>query len=264
MTNAKYTHILLDWSVLLDYPPNIIHRRRHPISHVQLVSLLPWRTPKMGDLTDRESTNPWTSATVLSGRAYQEPDMNDDEGDDISQATMSYPPPSQNPFNQSRPTAQRIAIGEKSSESGSFYLDQGRIDDSTVGTTPAVDPVDDSAIPIQQDPMNRIVSPNSGLIGRTYKNEHVILGIAVVDFNHLVGPTVDWSYPPSLTKVLSKDEELTRLLPFLALPDGAHLVSGSSGIEYIHYRLRAHVSLTTRLILGRVKRTILISYVPLA
>jgi hypothetical protein len=218
----------------------------------------------MDDLTDRESTNPWTSPTVLSGRAYQEPDMNDDEGDDISQATMSYPPPSQNPFNQSRPTAQRIAIGEKSSESGSFYLDQGRIDDSTVGTTPAVDPVDDSAIPIQQDLMNRIVSPNSGLIGRTNKNEHVILGIAVVDFNHLVGPTVDWSYPPSLTRVLSKDEELTRLLPFLALPDGAHLVSGNSGIEYIHYRLRAHVSLTTRLILGRVKRTILISYVLLA
>jgi hypothetical protein len=40
-----------------------------------------------------------------------------------------------------------------------------------------------------------------------------------------VGPTVEWSYPDSLTKALERDDELNRLLPFLALPDGAHLVS---------------------------------------
>jgi hypothetical protein len=63
-----------------------------------------------------------------------------------------------------------------------------------------------------------------------------------VDFNHLVswrchdyasiklieqiGPTVEYAYPPSLQDALSNDEDLNRLLPFLALPDGAHLVSG--------------------------------------
>ncbi|KAJ9107482.1 hypothetical protein QFC21_000935 [Naganishia friedmannii] len=187
----------------------------------------------MGNLRDREIANPWTSPTVLkarSGKGYQEPDM--DEDDDISQATASYPPPSQNPFNQSRPSVQRIAIGERPSESGSLDLDQKRIDDSTAGTSPVMDTPDDTALPTQQVPVTRILSPSSGIGTKIGKTEHVILGIAVVDFNHLVGPTVDWSYPPSLTKVLSKDEELTRLLPFLALPDGAHL--SEEDYSYFH------------------------------
>lgn len=48
----------------------------------------------------------------------------------------------------------------------------------------------------------------------------VILGIAVVDFNHLVGPQVEYAHP----KELAEDEELCGKLPFLALPDGSHLV----------------------------------------
>lgn len=67
-----------------------------------------------------------------------------------------------------------------------------------------------------------------------------ILGVAVVDFNHLVsypklvmhreltieiGPTVEYAYPASLQAAIANDEDLNRLLPFLALPDGAHLVS---------------------------------------
>ena len=81
----------------------------------------------------------------------------------------------------------------------------------------------------------------------------VVLGVVVVDFNHLVsfisgiqdyscmieqfwdtcmtnenlqiGPAVEFAYPPSLSSAITDDESLTRLLPFLALPDGAHLVS---------------------------------------
>ncbi|SPO28093.1 related to AVL9 - protein involved in exocytic transport from the Golgi [Ustilago trichophora] len=51
------------------------------------------------------------------------------------------------------------------------------------------------------------------------EGEPVILGIAVVDFNHLVGPQVEYTYP----KELQEDEDLVKSLPFLALPDGSHL-----------------------------------------
>lgn len=48
----------------------------------------------------------------------------------------------------------------------------------------------------------------------------VIIGIAVVDFNHLVGPQIEYAHP----KEVAEDEELRSNLPFLALPDGSHLV----------------------------------------
>jgi hypothetical protein len=51
-------------------------------------------------------------------------------------------------------------------------------------------------------------------------SDAVIIGIAVVDFNHLVGPQVEYAHP----KELLEDEELCGKLPFLALPDGSHLV----------------------------------------
>jgi hypothetical protein len=36
---------------------------------------------------------------------------------------------------------------------------------------------------------------------------------------------VEFAYPRSLQDAIADDEGLNRLLPFLALPDGAHLVS---------------------------------------
>lgn len=50
-------------------------------------------------------------------------------------------------------------------------------------------------------------------------SQSLVLGIAVVDFNHLVGPQVEYSYPSDLIH----NEDLCRKLPFLALPDGSHL-----------------------------------------
>ena len=47
----------------------------------------------------------------------------------------------------------------------------------------------------------------------------VILGIALVDFNHIVGPKIEFHEGE-----IFEDEEIAKILPFLALPDGAHLV----------------------------------------
>ncbi|KAF7794172.1 hypothetical protein EIP86_005303 [Pleurotus ostreatoroseus] len=58
------------------------------------------------------------------------------------------------------------------------------------------------------------VRPESMLIKTTGP---LVLGIALVDFNHLVGPKIEYSKGDIL-----EDEELAKILPFLALPDGAH------------------------------------------
>ncbi|WWC72258.1 uncharacterized protein I206_106220 [Kwoniella pini CBS 10737] len=60
----------------------------------------------------------------------------------------------------------------------------------------------------------------------------LVLGVAVVDFNHLIGPTVEFAYPPSLQLAIQDDEEWMKLLPFLALPDGAHL--SEEDYSYFH------------------------------
>lgn len=47
----------------------------------------------------------------------------------------------------------------------------------------------------------------------------LVLGIALVDFNHIVGPKIDF-----YEGEIFEDEEIAKILPFLALPDGAHMV----------------------------------------
>ena len=42
-----------------------------------------------------------------------------------------------------------------------------------------------------------------------------------------VGPTIEMAYPQSI----HEDEELCKILPFLALPDGAHLVNHPAHID---------------------------------
>ncbi|TFK33030.1 transport protein Avl9-domain-containing protein, partial [Crucibulum laeve] len=56
----------------------------------------------------------------------------------------------------------------------------------------------------------------------------LILGIALVDFNHLVGPRIEYSRGE-----IFDDEEIVKILPFLALPDGAHL----SKEDYTYFHL---------------------------
>ncbi|KAH6893705.1 cytoplasmic protein [Coprinopsis sp. MPI-PUGE-AT-0042] len=55
----------------------------------------------------------------------------------------------------------------------------------------------------------------------------LILGVGLVDFNHLVGPRVEWS-----TGEIFEDEELAKIMPFLALPDGAHM--SAEDYSYFH------------------------------
>ncbi|KAM6494439.1 Transport protein Avl9 domain containing protein [Amanita muscaria] len=55
----------------------------------------------------------------------------------------------------------------------------------------------------------------------------LILGIALVDFNHLVGPKMEY-YKGDVFE----NEEVAKILPFLALPDGAHL--SSEDYTYFH------------------------------
>ena len=53
-------------------------------------------------------------------------------------------------------------------------------------------------------------------------NGPLVLGIALVDFNHIVGPKIEF-----YEGEIFEDEEIAKILPFLALPDGAHLVINS-------------------------------------
>lgn len=63
----------------------------------------------------------------------------------------------------------------------------------------------------------------------------LVLGIALVDFNHFVGPKIEF-----YEGEIFEDEETAKILPFLALPDGAHLVINffimSSWCSYLECR----------------------------
>lgn len=79
----------------------------------------------------------------------------------------------------------------------------------------------------------------------------LIYCVAVVDFNHLVGPRIEFAYPPIPNSDLAPppepsdpetpkpepnsllaDPAIQRILPFLALPDGAHL--STEDYAYFH------------------------------
>ncbi|KAI0770101.1 transport protein Avl9-domain-containing protein [Fomes fomentarius] len=67
-------------------------------------------------------------------------------------------------------------------------------------------------------PESLLVNPSKG---------QLVLGIALVDFNHLVGPKIEFS-----RGAIFDDEEIAKILPFLALPDGAHLTT--EDYSYFH------------------------------
>ncbi|KAL1719068.1 transport protein Avl9-domain-containing protein [Schizophyllum commune] len=97
----------------------------------------------------------------------------------------------------------------------------------TPPTYPPTPPSRDDAVSIRSTgsssrkarPESMIVLPGGGPI---------ILGIALVDFNHLVGPKIEYSRGD-----IFEDEEVAKILPFLALPDGAHL----SAEDYSYFHL---------------------------
>ncbi|KAF9054829.1 transport protein Avl9-domain-containing protein [Panaeolus papilionaceus] len=72
---------------------------------------------------------------------------------------------------------------------------------------------------------SRKARPESLLITPT--SDPIVLGVALVDFNHLVGPRIEYSKGD-----IFEDEEVAKILPFLALPDGAHL--SKEDYSYFH------------------------------
>ncbi|KAG9128479.1 late secretory pathway protein avl9 [Ceratobasidium sp. 392] len=97
----------------------------------------------------------------------------------------------------------------------------------------------------------RKMRPDSLLLTVKPGEAPLIYCVAVVDFNHLVGPRIEFAYPPipdsslppppapsdpdSLTpppNILLADPAIQRVLPFLALPDGAHL--SAEDYAYFH------------------------------
>ena len=88
---------------------------------------------------------------------------------------------------------------------------------------------------------SRKARPESLIIAPT--NDPLVLGVALVDFNHLVRFVVQWfliilvildlQVGPRIEYSrgeIFEDEEVAKILPFLALPDGAHLVCASCNI----------------------------------
>lgn len=61
---------------------------------------------------------------------------------------------------------------------------------------------------------------------------NLILGVAVVNFDHNLGPIVEWAHPPAFSDP-AVHPDLTSSLPFCALPDGSHL----SDEDFAHFHL---------------------------
>lgn len=87
-------------------------------------------------------------------------------------------------------------------------------------STPAVTFPPASQSILAAPPVARSSSTQSShSISSTNLDAHVY-GIALVGFDHALGPNVEFLYPQSL----EENRELKDELPFLALPDGAHAV----------------------------------------
>ncbi|KAK0521319.1 hypothetical protein OC842_006821 [Tilletia horrida] len=104
---------------------------------------------------------------------------------------------------------------------GSVSLDQSR---ASIQTTASATNTNGTHTPYE-------VFGDHSSAGAQTTSEPVILGIAVVDFNHLVGPQIEFAHPNSLLD----DQDLSSNLPFLALPDGSHL----SDEDFCYFHLHA-------------------------
>lgn len=74
---------------------------------------------------------------------------------------------------------------------------------------------------------SRKARPESTLFNSTTHPTPLILGIALIDFNHLQGPRIEFSEGE-----IFADNAISLHLPFLALPDGAHLAA--EDYSYFH------------------------------
>lgn len=97
---------------------------------------------------------------------------------------------------------------------------QSIIRDQEVSTSNTLEPAANSRIAQHRSSQASSIASDSNADSPT-REPTTIHGVVLVGFNHSLGPVVDYSYPHNL----KDDEDIARSLPFLALPDGAHMVS---------------------------------------
>ncbi|KAJ7078547.1 transport protein Avl9-domain-containing protein [Mycena belliarum] len=182
----------------------------------------------------------------------------DDDGDTASQRSISLSSPAvsprssvQNPPHHfdtisnraSNPYTLDTDLSSEPDDSSMFTRDTGLPESPNTSAAPSVyeepkdhamlvptyppsPPKDDTAsIASVASGSSRKARPESVLV--LPGDRPLILGIALVDFNHLVGPRIEYS-----SGEIFEDEEVIKILPFLALPDGAHL--SAEDYSYFH------------------------------
>jgi hypothetical protein len=133
-------------------------------------------------------------------------DLHEEEIDTITFAPNPNPPPvaASIPIPVSEPNSAAIATPESATypPRPPFEARESRMSLFSNST-------ESSSVSKKARPESMIMGPKGPLV----------LGLALVDFNHLVGPKIEFSEGS-----IFDDEEVAKILPFLALPDGAHLV----------------------------------------
>ncbi|CAK5270526.1 unnamed protein product, partial [Mycena citricolor] len=183
----------------------------------------------------------------------------DDDADTASQRSISLSSPAVSPRNslQNHGTSHRAShpytldtdLSSEPDDSSSVYThDMGMQESPNTSVAPSVIEEPRDAFPTSKTmmptyppspPRGDAASIASVASGSSRKarpesmivlpgDKPLILGIALVDFNHLVGPRIEYSRGD-----IFDDEEVTKILPFLALPDGAHL----SAEDYSYFHL---------------------------
>ncbi|TFK62572.1 hypothetical protein BDN72DRAFT_903122 [Pluteus cervinus] len=206
------------------------------------------------------STNP-----ILSAHSFLHDPADDDHSDTASQRSISLSSPPISPRNSipldhhystssarlsndlskrvSQPYTIETDLSSEVDGSSVYTRDTGPHDSPSTSAPPSEydDPKEQHSAPIyppiqpKADDTLSIASfasgssrkarPESMLVGLTGP---IVLGVALVDFNHIVGPRIEYH-----KDAIFEDEEVIKILPFLALPDGAHL----SAEDYSYFHL---------------------------
>ncbi|KAF7364855.1 UDENN domain-containing protein [Mycena venus] len=176
----------------------------------------------------------------------------DDDGDTASQRSISLSSPAVSPRNSvqnpskhfdhraSHPYTLDTDMSSEPDDSSMYTHEIGVPESPNTSAAPSVfeEPKDTSmpTYPPSRGDTESIASVASGSSRKARPESMIVLsgdrplvlGIALVDFNHLVGPRIEYS-----TGVIFENEEVVKILPFLALPDGAHL----SAEDYSYFHL---------------------------
>ncbi|KAK7022103.1 UDENN domain-containing protein [Favolaschia claudopus] len=186
-----------------------------------------------------------------AGRSFLAP-TDDDDNDTASQRSISLSSPAVSPRNSvqnqaahfdhraSHPYTLDTDMSSEPDDLSMYNREMGAQESPNTSAAPSVfEEPKESSLPTYPPSRGDTESITSVASGSSRKarpesmivlpgDRPLILGIALVDFNHLVGPRIEYS-----TGEIFEDEEVAKILPFLALPDGAHL----SAEDYSYFHL---------------------------